>query len=96
MLSRPADFFSSIVFNNLVTVLTDRNCKENVPSLDDKVEEFTKTVNDMIDSYFPEKTVRLHCEDRFFMTGKIKELLKNEIELLKKGECLSLNHYKKE
>ena len=23
MLSRPADFFSSIVFNNLVTVLTD-------------------------------------------------------------------------
>ena len=32
MLSRPADFFSSIVFNNLVTVLTDGNCKENVPS----------------------------------------------------------------
>ena len=33
MLSRPADFFSSIVFNNLVTVLTDGNCKENVPSV---------------------------------------------------------------
>ena len=33
MLSRPADFFSSAVFNNLVTVLTDGNCKENVPSV---------------------------------------------------------------
>ena len=44
----------------------------NAKHVDDKVEEFIKTVNDMIDSYFLEKTVRLHCEDRFFMTGKIK------------------------
>ena len=44
--------------------------------MDYKVEEFTNTVNNIIDSYFPEKTVRLHCENRFFMTGKIKGLLK--------------------
>ena len=44
----------------------------NAKHVDDKVEEFIKTVNDMIDSYFLEKTVRWHCEDRFFMTGKIK------------------------
>ena len=53
--------------------------------MDDKVEEFIKTVNDMIDSYFTEKTARLHCEDRFFMTGKIKGLLKKRDTAFKHG-----------
>ena len=39
----------------------------NAKHVDDKDEEFTKTINDMIDSYFPEKTARLRCEDRFFI-----------------------------
>ena len=57
----------------------------NAKHVNDKVEEFIKTFNDMIDSYFPKKTVRLHCEDRFFMTGKIKGLLKKRDRAFKQG-----------
>ena len=73
--------FSSLLENlNWSTAL-------NAKHVDDKVEEFTKTVNDMIETDFPEKTVTLHCEDRFFMTGKIKGLLKKRDTAFKQGRA---------
>ena len=48
----------------------------NAENVDDKVEVFTRVTNDMVNHYFPEKTARMHCDDKFFITAKIKGLLK--------------------
>ena len=68
----------------------------NAKHVNDKVEEFIKTFNDMIDSYFPKKTVRLHCEDRLFMTGKIKGLLKKRDRAFKQGRTPTFKSLQKE
>ena len=50
----------------------------NAENVDGKVEVFTRVTNDMINHYFPEKTARMHCDDKFFITAKIKECLSSK------------------
>ena len=43
-------------------------------STDAKVDKFLKVTQYMIVNYFPEKTLKLHDEGKFFITAKIKRL----------------------
>ena len=57
----------------------------NVENVDEKVEDFTRATNDMINYYFPERTVRMHSDDKFFITTKIKRLLRKRDNAYKQG-----------
>ena len=57
----------------------------NVENVDEKVEDFTRATNDMINYYFPERTVRMHSDDNFFITTKIKRLLRKRDNAYKQG-----------
>ena len=48
----------------------------NAVNVDEKVEDFIRATKDMINHYFPEQTARMHSDDKFFITTKIKRLLK--------------------
>jgi hypothetical protein len=48
----------------------------NVENVDEKVEDCTRATNDMINYYFPKGTVRMRTDDKFFITTKIKKLLR--------------------
>ena len=48
---------------------------ENSTTLDEKLENFTQTINDEIDVHFPKLTAKFHAEDKPFITGKIKNLI---------------------
>ena len=47
----------------------------NIPGTDEKVNTFLHITNSMISEYFPEKSVRMHSNDKPFMTPKIKRLI---------------------
>ena len=47
----------------------------NIPGTDEKVNTFLHITNNMISEYFPEKTVRMHTNDKPFTTPKIKRLI---------------------
>ena len=48
----------------------------NAVNVDEKVEDFIRATKDMINHYFPEQIARMHSDDKFFITTKIKRLLK--------------------
>lgn len=50
-----------------------------------KVDLFLKLTNEMIDSFFPEKRIRLHENDKPFKTGRIKCLLAKRDNAYKQG-----------
>ena len=52
--------------------------------------------NDMINHYFPEKTARMHCDDKFFMTVKIKGLLKKRDNAYKHKRMSGFKELRKE
>ena len=54
-------------------------------STDAKVEEFLKVTQSMIDNFFPEKTIKLHHDDKFFITAKIKGLMRKRDKAYKQG-----------
>ena len=56
-----------------------------VENVYEKVEDFTRATNDMINYYFPERTVRMHSDDKFFITTKIKRLLRKRDNEYKQG-----------
>ena len=62
-------FGSCLAKYDLSTVL-------NVENVDEKVEDCTRATNDMFNYYFPKRTVRMHTDDNFFITTKIKKLLR--------------------
>ena len=46
--------------------------------MNEKLEHFTRIIQDKIEYYFPKRIVKFHVDDKPFITGKIKNLL-NEI-----------------
>ena len=42
--------------------------------MDEKLEYFTQIIHDKIEHYFPKRAVKIHAEDKPFITGKIKNL----------------------
>ena len=54
-------------------------------STDAKVEEFLKVTQGMIDNFFPGKTIKLHHDDKFFITAKIKGLMRKRDKAYKQG-----------
>ena len=43
-------------------------------SVDAKLEEFLTATSNMINDFFPTKTVKFHQNDKFFMTAKLKKM----------------------
>ena len=46
---------------------------ENSTTLDEKLEKFTRTINDQIDVHFPKLTAKYHAENKPFITGEDKK-----------------------
>ena len=57
----------------------------NVENVDEKVEDFTRATNDMINYYFSERTFLMHSDDKFFITTKINRLLRKRDYAYKQG-----------
>ena len=54
-------------------------------STDAKVEEFLKVTPSMIENFFPEKIIKLHHDDKFFITAKIKGFMRKRDKAYKQG-----------
>ena len=54
-------------------------------TVDDKLEEFLAATNTMINDFFPTKTVKLHENDKYFITAKLKKLICARNKAFKQG-----------
>ena len=57
----------------------------SIIDVNNKVDAFLKFTHDSIDSFFPTKTVKIHEEDKPFITGKIKKLISKQNKAYKSG-----------
>ncbi len=57
----------------------------SITDVNNKVDAFLKFTHDSIDSFFPTKTVKIHEEDKPFITGKIKKLISKRNKAYKSG-----------
>jgi hypothetical protein len=60
-------------------------------SVDAKLEEFLTATSNMINDFFPTKTVKFHQNDKFFMTAKLRKMIVREIVHISKVKLLVLD-----
>lgn len=57
----------------------------NAPCVDDKVNIFLKLTRDMSDYFFPCKSIKAHEDDKPYMTGRIKQMMRKRDKTCQSG-----------
>ena len=55
-------------------------------NVDNKVNAFWGVTRNIIDTFFPTKTIKVHDDDKPFLTGKIKKLIGKRNKAFRRGK----------
>ncbi len=55
-------------------------------NVDNKVNAFLEVTRNIIDTFFPTKTVKVHDDDKPFLTGKIKKIIGKRNKAFRRGK----------
>jgi hypothetical protein len=66
----------------------------NAAEVDDGVRLFLEATNNMFDTFFPCKSIKVYEDDKLYITGRIKEMMHNRDKAYQRGQALSIYEIK--
>ena len=82
--ARPIKESSLWLFDDYIS-LQNWSAVYNAPCVNSKVEVFLRMTAEMIDNFFPLKSVKVHGDDKPFITGRIKQMIYKRDNLYQRG-----------